>query len=219
VAIKISCSAVLFDMDGVLVDSTPAVARVWAKWAIQHGFEPHEVVAKAHGRPSITTVRELLPNADHEAENRLVERAEIEDLEGVVPIPGANELLAALPGNRWAIVTSSTKPLADARLRFVGLKLPACVVTSSDIVNGKPHPEPYLTAAAKLGFPAEDCIVVEDAPAGIRAGKAAGSRVIALRTTVTDTELSAAGADWFLDNCEQIAARQEAGRLCLFLDE
>lgn len=216
--IKVACSAVLFDMDGVLVDSTPAVARVWTKWAIQHGFEPREVVAKAHGRPSITTLRELLPTANHDAENRLVERAEIEDLEGVVTIPGARELLAALPSNRWAIVTSSTKPLAGARLHFVGLTLPACVVTSSDIVNGKPHPEPYLTAAAKLGFAAEDCVVVEDAPAGIRAGKAAGCKVIALRTTVTEAELKTAGADWVLEDCTQIAAPQEAGQLCLLLD-
>src|SRR6266849_7856677 len=101
---QVRCSALLFDMDGVLIDSTPAVARVWHKWAIEHGFNPEEVVSRAHGRPSLTTVREYLPNADHEAENREVERREIADLEGVVPLPGARDLLASLPANRWTIV-------------------------------------------------------------------------------------------------------------------
>ncbi len=90
---RIRCSALLFDMDGVLVDSTPAVARVWRSWALAHGFDPDEVVARAHGRPSISTVRDYLPHADHEAENRIVERMEIEDLAGVVPLPGSRELL------------------------------------------------------------------------------------------------------------------------------
>ena len=104
--IQIHCAALLFDMDGVLIDSTPAVARVWRRWAIERGFNPEEVVARAHGRPSVTTVREYLPNGNHEAENREVERREIEDLEGVVPLPGALELLGHLPGDRWTIVTS-----------------------------------------------------------------------------------------------------------------
>ncbi|HMK22866.1 MAG TPA: HAD family hydrolase, partial [Terriglobales bacterium] len=113
--IEIQCSALLFDMDGVLIDSTPAAARVWRNWAVAHGFDPHEVVARAHGRPSIMTIRDYLPYVDHEAENRIVERQEIEDLEGVVPLPGAQELLAALPPERWTISTSATCPLAEVR--------------------------------------------------------------------------------------------------------
>ncbi len=213
----VNCSAVLFDMDGVLIDSTPAVARVWTRWALEHGFDPNEVVRAAHGRPSLTTIKEYLPHADHEAENRELERREIADLEGVVAIPGARELLQALPPERWAIVTSCTRALAEVRLRAVCLPRPSLFITSSDIVNGKPHPEPYLKAAATLGFRASDCIVVEDVPAGIRAGKAAGARVIALRTTATEQELRAAAADWVLGSCADIAVQSTVDRLTLLL--
>jgi len=200
----IRCRGVLFDLDGVLVDSTPAVARVWAGWAHEHGFDPGEVVRKAHGRPSITTIRELLPNADHPAENREVERREIADIEGVVPLPGAMELLQALPLDRWAIVTSCTRALAAVRIGAAGLPKPKHLVTSTDVQHGKPDPEPYLKGAQILGVPAADCLVVEDAPAGIRAGKAAGARVLALRTTASDAELQQAGADWIVDDCAEL---------------
>ncbi|HTF24783.1 MAG TPA: HAD family hydrolase [Candidatus Limnocylindria bacterium] len=200
----IRCRGVLFDLDGVLVDSTPAVARVWAWWAREHEFEPDEVVRKAHGRPSITTIRELLPHADHAAEDREVERREIADIEGVVPLPGAMELLQALPLDCWAIVTSCTLALAAVRIGAAGLPKPKQMVTSTDVQHGKPDPEPYLKGAQVLGVPAADCLVVEDAPAGIRAGKAAGARVLALRTTASDAELQQAGADWIVDNCAEL---------------
>ena len=199
--IPIKCRGVLFDLDGVLVDSTPAVARVWAGWAHEHGFDPDEVVKKAHGRPSISTIRELLPHADHAAEDREVERREIDDVDGVIPLPGAMELLQALPLRRWAIVTSCTRPLAGVRIGAAGLPKPRHLVTSTDVKHGKPDPEPYLKGAQLLDVPASDCIVIEDAPAGIRAGKAAGARVIALRTTATDAELHEAGSDWIVDDC------------------
>jgi mannitol-1-/sugar-/sorbitol-6-phosphatase len=213
----IHCAALLFDMDGVLIDSTPAVARVWRRWAIERGFNPEEVVARAHGRPSLTTVREYLPNADHEAENREVERREIEDIEGVVPLPGALELLGHLPGDRWTIVTSCTRALAEVRLKAAGLPLPRNLITSNDITLGKPHPEPYLKGAAVLGFAPADCIVLEDAPAGVRAGKAAGARVIAFRTTVQESELREAAADWILNNCADIALLDHGKELKLTL--
>jgi sugar-phosphatase len=200
VSMKIHCRGVLFDLDGVLVDSTPAVARVWTIWANKHGFVPDEVVRQAHGRPSITTIRELLPNADHDAENREVERGEIEDVEGVVPLPGALEILQALPQDRWAIATSCTRRLAEVRIRAAGLPMPKHLITSNDVQRGKPDPEPYIKAAKALGFTPADCIVVEDAPAGIRAGKAAGCRVLALRTTAPDAELIQAGADWIVND-------------------
>ncbi len=207
---ELRCAALLFDMDGVLIDSTPAVARVWTQWAIEHGFNPIEVVARAHGRPSLTTVREYLPNANHELENREVERREIEDLQGVIPLPGTLALIASLPSDRWTVVTSSTRPLAEVRLRAAGLPLPKTLITSNDIAHGKPHPEPYLKAASILGFSAADCVVVEDAPAGIRSGKAAGSKVIGFRTTVADAVLREAGADWILNNCADIVLEDAA---------
>jgi sugar-phosphatase len=201
---QLHCAALLFDLDGVLIDSTPAVARVWSRWAVEHGFNPEEVVARAHGRPSLTTVREYLLNADHEAENREVERREIEDLEGVVPLPGSLDLLASLPEDRWTIVTSCTRALAEVRIKAAGLPLPKKLVTSNDIVHGKPHPEPYLKGASVLGFPANECVVLEDAPAGVRSGKAAGARVIAFKTTVPEPAALEAGADWILNNCADI---------------
>ena len=209
----IQCAAFLFDLDGVLINSTPAVARVWRRWAIEHGFDPEEVVARAHGRPSLTTVREYLPNADHEAENREVERREIEDLAGVVPLPGALELLASLPKDRWTIVTSCTRPLAEVRIKAAGLPLPEKMITSNDIGRGKPDPEPYLKAAAVLGFSAADCLVCEDVPAGIHSGKSAGAKVIAFKTTVDEATLRAAGADWVISNCSDIRASMQGSSL------
>ena len=201
---KITCKGVLFDLDGVLADSTPAVARVWTIWAQRHGFDPEETVRRAHGRPSITTIRELLTNGDHAAENAIVERMEIEDLEDVVALPGAAELLRTLPVNRWTIVTSCTRPLALVRLRAAGLPIPEKLITSTDIINGKPHPEPYLKGAALLGVAATDCLVIEDAPAGIRAGKSANAKVLALQTTERDELLRAAGADWIVKDCASV---------------
>lgn len=198
---KIQCEGILFDLDGVLVDSTPAVARVWAWWAKQHGFDPEETVRLAHGRPSIATIRELLPNADYAEEDREVERREIEDVEGVVPLPGTLELLQSLPLDRWAIVTSCTKKLAHVRIRAAGLPEPKFIVTSSDIKKGKPDPEPYLKGARALSLAPKDCVVIEDAPAGIRSGKAAGAKVIALQTTERDELLRAAGANFIVKDC------------------
>jgi len=212
---EISCAALLFDLDGVLINSTPAVSRVWRKWAVEHGFNPEEVVARAHGRPSLTTIREYLPQANHEAENREVERREIEDLEGVVPLPGALDLLASLPGERWTIVTSCTRALANVRIKAAGLPLPRKMITSNDIQHGKPNPDPYLKGAALLGFPAEECIVLEDVPAGVRAGKSAGARVIAFTTTVQARALEEAGADWILKDCAQVRLLDRVPRLRL----
>ena len=202
---EVTCKAILFDMDGVLIDSTPAVGRVWSSWAREHGLVPEEVIKRAHGRPSILTISEYLPDADHAAEDREVERREMTDLDGVKLLPGASDLLHDLPSGSWTIVTSATRSLAEVRLRTAGLPVPERMVTSSDIKEGKPHPEPYLKAATMLGVCASDCLVVEDVPAGILAGKGAGARVIALRTTCADSELVLAGADWIVDGCSSLS--------------
>lgn len=202
---EITCRALLFDLDGVLIDSTPAVARVWRDWAIQRGFDPEEVVRKAHGRPSLATVREYLPDADEEAENREIERREMEDLDGIVPLPGVLELLRSLPRDRWAIVTSATRPLAELRVRVAGLPRPGCFLTADDITRGKPAPDPYRIGAERLGFEPQECVVVEDVAVGVHSGKAAGARVAAVCTTMEGEDLRQAGADWVLDNCGDIA--------------
>ena len=215
--IKIRCSGVLFDLDGVLIDSTPAVTLVWRRWALEHGFDPEEVVARVHGRPSLTTIREYLPNADHAGENQEIEHREIQDADGIIPLPGARELLLRLPATRWTIATSCTRRLAEVRLRAAGLPVPERLVTSTDVTMGKPHPEPFLKAAAKLGFTGPECIVMEDVPAGIRAGKAAGAKVIALRTTVADAELRHAGADFIVNNCAGVGLAHSAEGLTFVL--
>src|SRR5271170_5468516 len=158
---EIICRGLLFDLDGVLVDSTPAVERAWHGWAIEHGFVPAEVVRRAHGRPSLTTIRELLPNGDHQKENAVMQRREIADVDGVVPLPGVLGLLRTLPARGWAIVTSCTKPLALVRIAAAGLPEPKFLVTSTDVQNGKPHPEPYLKGAEILQLASRDCVVLE----------------------------------------------------------
>src|SRR5260370_32152565 len=159
----------------------------------------------------MATVREPLPHADHAAEGREMERREIADVDGVVPLPGALKLLRALPLQRWAIVTSCTRALAHVRITAAGLPEPKHLVPSTDVQHGKPNPEPYLKGAQILGISTADCIVIEDAPAGIRAGKAAGARVLALRTTASDAELHQSGADWIADDCAGLFLASSAG--------
>lgn len=190
--VLITLKAVLFDLDGVLVDSTPAVARVWTKWAIAQGLSPQSVVAQAHGRRSIETIRAVAPHMNAERENVNVEQMEIDDREGVTALPGALEILRALPADRIAIVTSATRPLAEARMGYAGLPIPKNMITAESVVQGKPFPEPYLKGAALLGFAPADCVVVEDTPAGIDSGRRAGMRVIALQTTYPLAHLQAA---------------------------
>jgi sugar-phosphatase len=215
----VSAEALLFDMDGVLINSIPAVERVWSRWALDRGFNVHEVLRRAHGRPSIETLRYLLPEADHEAENRIVEQAEIDDVADIVPLPGVRELLAALPNDRWAIVTSCTRPLAEVRIRAAGLPTPSLFITANEITHGKPNAEPYLKGAAGLGFAPERCIVVEDALAGIASGRNAGARVIAFTTTASITDLVAAKPDWMLKDCSAIRLDGSEPTLKLALEE
>ena len=189
-----SAQAILFDMDGVLIDSAPAVERVWRVWALAHGFDPARVVALAHGRRSIETIRAVAPAMNAEKENIVVEQMEIDDKAGVTALPGAADLLGQLPDERFAIVTSATRPLAVARLGYANLPVPRHIITADDVVNGKPSTEPYLKGAALLGFAASDCLVFEDTPAGISSARASAMQAIALLTTYPANALQAADA-------------------------
>ena len=178
----ILCRGLLVDMDGVLVDSTPAVARVWSRWAHRHNMDPEYVVEFAHGRTSLASIRELLPHAEpavHLTENQWMERAEIDDVADVIALPGAKELLAAVPADRLAVVTSATRPLAEVRLRITHLwEHIAHLVTASDIQRGKPDPEPYREAARRFALPAGSIVAVEDSGAGARSAREAGLYVV-----------------------------------------
>jgi sugar-phosphatase len=188
------CRAILFDLDGVLVDSAERVEKTWRQWATRHGLDPEHVIAMAHGRRTIETVRLVAPALSIDAELAALEASEATNPDGVHEIAGARELLQLLPVNRWAVVTSGIRAVAEFRLRHTGLPLPAVMVCADEISRGKPDPEGYLTAAARLGFSDGDCIVIEDAPAGIESAQAAGMRTIAIATTFPPEQLGAADA-------------------------
>jgi len=190
----LTCKAILFDLDGVLVDSTAAVERVWRLWALEHNLDPEPVIEHAHGRRSIETVRRFAPELDAEQENLTVENMEIADKEGVIALPGSSEILRMLPQNQFAIVTSATRALAEARLSYADLPLPKHLVSADDVINGKPSPEPYLKGAALLDVAAQACLVFEDTPAGVQAAKSGGMQAIALTTTYAAAELDSADA-------------------------
>lgn len=184
--------AVLSDLDGVLVDSSAVIERTWRGFAERHGLDPDEVVAAGHGRRSVDLIRLVAPHLDAELEAARVEREEIAGAPGLRPLPGARELIASIPAERFAIVTSGSRPLALARLRAAGLPVPEVLVTAEEVDDGKPHPAGYLRAAKLLGVDPAHSIVLEDAPAGVEAGRAAGMTVIAVLTTNDESALARA---------------------------
>ena len=185
----------LFDNDGVLVDSEPSVMRSWTRWAVDHGLDPAEVMAAVPGRRAADTVALFVPPADVERSVALVTRYEVEDVEGTVAVPGARELVAQLDGAPWAVVTSGVRPLATARLRAAGVPVPAEVVTAEDVRAGKPDPEPYATGAARLGLPPGELVVLEDSPSGVAAGVAAGCTVLGIGEAAVSTAATAVVRD------------------------
>ncbi|MCZ0208791.1 HAD family hydrolase [Streptomyces sp. UMAF16] len=189
----IHAHALLFDNDGTLVSSLDSVERCWSRWAGEYGITAEEFGrVELHGRPAVEIVADLLPaHLVPEAVAR-VEQLEVEDVPGggVRLLPGTRDFLDALPSDRWAVVTSATRRLAEARLGAVGIT-PKALVSSDDVTRGKPAPEPYLLAARQLGVDPAHCVVFEDAPAGLRAGRAAGMTTVALATTHRAAELDA----------------------------
>ena len=193
------CSAVLFDLDGVLIDSTSCVERHWHAWAAKHGLDGDSILKIAHGVRNVETMHLVAPHLDVEQEAADFAVNEVADTRGVTAVEGARDLLAGLDGARWAVVTSCGASLAHERIQAAQLPTPAALITGSDVRHGKPDPEPYLLAAEVLAVPPASCVVIEDAPAGIRSGKSAGMRVIGIAFTYSRSDLLASGAHAVVD--------------------
>jgi len=177
-------AAFLFDLDGTLLTSIVSAERCWTRWAGEHGLDAAALLPTIHGKRAIDTIRELaLPGVDPVAEAARLTQMEIEDVADIQPITGAAAFLAAIPADRWAVVTSAPRALALARMTAASLPMPPTMICSEDVESGKPAPDGYLLAASKLGVEPADCLVFEDAGAGIAAGKAAGADVLVITQT------------------------------------
>jgi sugar-phosphatase len=211
----VECKGFLFDLDGTLVDSLPVVERAWTQWAERHGISPQQVLDFIHGKQAITSLRHFMPNATEaelQHEFTLLEQVEAEDTDGVHALPGALALLERINalGIPWAIVTSGSVPVANARRLAGGVPLPEVFITSERVKQGKPQPDAYLLGAQGLGLAPQDCVVVEDAPAGILSGLAAGCQVIAVNAPADAPKLDQ--VDLILSSLEQIKiAKSEQG--------
>jgi sugar-phosphatase len=188
---RFQCRAILFDLDGVLVDSAAYIEEQWRRWAAAKGLEPGPFLQFCHGRRALETIRLAAPHLDAEAEVAAFQPDEAGDSCPIEPIEGAARLLEGLPGGTWAVATSGPRRDATDRLRRAGLPSPPVLVCAEDVAQGKPSPDVYLMAAASLAVAPSECVVIEDAPAGIQAARAAGMSVVALTTTHGPDELPA----------------------------
>ncbi len=194
-------------MDGVLISSIASVNRCWRQWTKQYGVAGWETFTIPHGVRAVDIMRMVRPDftdADVAEGLRTIEDLEIADTADLKVLAGVRELLGSLPKERWTIVTSATRRLLLGRLKAAGLPYPDELIAADDVVNGKPHPEPYMKGAKMLGFASADCVVVEDAPSGVGSGKAAGSRVLGVLGTHKAEELYGAGADWVVRSLEGV---------------
>lgn len=210
---RMRCDGVLFDMDGVLVDSRAVVERTWRRWATRHALDPEPILHIAHGLRTRESLRLVYPELAVDQEVAWLDAAELEDLAGVIALPGAAELLAALPDSRWTIVTSAGRDLAALRLRRAGLPVPSHMVTSEDVPRGKPAPDGYRLGAGRLGLECGRAVVVEDAPPGLQAAMAAGMRTIAVTTTHRADQL--AGAQAILPDLASVRVAIDRGEVVL----
>jgi mannitol-1-/sugar-/sorbitol-6-phosphatase len=199
---ELQCEAVLFDLDGVLIDSMACIERHWRQWATKHGLDAEKILAVAHGRRTVETIRMIAPGLSVEEEAAELEGASAGDTDGLKKIEGAIQLLQSIPKTAWAIATSGNRQTAMTRLSFALLPVPLALITADDVTKGKPHPEAYLMAASQLGVEAEKCVVIEDAPAGIQAARAANMQVIAVASTHRRQELE--GADAIAERLSEI---------------
>ena len=206
---SIGCAAILFDLDGVLVDSRRAIETVWHEWADRHGLDAATILRVAHGRRTSETIREVAPQLDAAAEVAALDALEETEERGVQVATGAHELLAGLSRTQWAVVTSGSPAVARLRMRVGRIPEPPVFVTGADVRRGKPDPEGYLRAATTLGHVPSACVVIEDTPAGLAAGKAAGMRALAVRGTYPDDRLTA--ADAIVDSLAQLRCTATGG--------
>lgn len=207
------CDAILFDMDGVLVDSRAVVERTWRRWATRHALDPEPILQIAHGRRTRESLRLVYPELAVDAEVAWLDAAELEDLGGLTALPGAASLLASLPVSRWTIVTSAGWALASLRLRSAGLPVPSAMVTSEDVARGKPAPDGYRLGAERLAVDPDRAVVVEDAPPGLQAAIAAGMRTIGVTTTHRAEQLAV--ADVIIQDLASIRVANERDELVL----
>ena len=208
---KLNVQGILFDMDGVLVSSLGSVERSWTKWGAMRGVDGAKAIQTAHGQRAIETIRLLRPDLDDEAELAIIEQIEIEDTEGLAVLPGVLRMLKGLPPGSWTVCTSATERLARARMEHAGVQPPERFLSAETVAQGKPHPEAYLRGAELLGFAPEQCLVIEDAPAGCLAGKAAGCRVLGTLFSHTAVQLSM--ADYLVSSLEDFRATGSSGAL------
>lgn len=211
--VSISCEAILFDMDGILIASIGSVERSWTKWAILRGVDPALARATAHGRRAVETITKLRPDLDSNTELTVIEELEVADNEGLTILPGVLDLLAALPANRWTVVTSATERLARLRLAAGGIPVPEKLVTADQVMRGKPHPEPFLAGAALLGVDPAECVVFEDSSSGARAGRDAGCTVVA--TTFSHPADSLDAAHFIVRDLTGIRVECDGDRIAL----
>ena len=202
--VQVEAQAFLFDMDGVLISSLGSAVRCWRRWAAIYGIPDAENFELPHGVPARDIIRSLRPDVDQDEALRVIEDLEIDDVSDLVVLPGVDHLLRSLPPERWTIVTSCTRRLADARLQAAGLPLPPAMITADMVNRGKPDPEPYRRGAELLGFATADCIVVEDAASGVAAGAGAGCRVLAVLSSTPAEELRA--ATWIAQSLNGVQA-------------
>ena len=191
---QLECQAIIFDLDGVLIDSSAVIERSWRRWAEAQGLDGDAVMGIIAGRRMVEVIRLLAPHLDADEEARRLAAREGPDTRGLVQVPGAAQLTSWLPPGVWGVVTSGTRPTALTRLAYAGVPVPEVLVTADDVTHGKPHPEAYWLAAEQLGVAPGHCLVVEDAPAGIQAARAAGMRVVAVATTHARDALAEADA-------------------------
>ena len=216
--VTVEAAGLLFDNDGVIVSSIGSVNRCWRKWAAHYNVPVAPDWEIEHGTRAVDVMQKLVPGINVTEGLKLIEDMELEDVADLTVLPGVKNLLESLPMDRWAIVSSATYRLLVGRLKVANLPVPERIISGDRVVNGKPHPEPYIKGAELIHAAPKDCIVIEDAPSGVRAGKAAGCRVLGVLGTHSADELRAAGVEWVVETLEHVKAEVVENGLRLRLE-